>query len=368
MQFDIVQTDGFARCGVLSLPRGTIDTPAFMPVGTYATVKGLTPEELQDLGAQIILGNSFHLFIRPGLEIIQSLGDLHDFMNWSRPILTDSGGFQVFSLGALRRIQEAGVWFRSPVDGASLFIGPEESIAIQHALGADIVMIFDDCTPYPATFEQAQRSMERSLRWAQRSHDAHGDHASVLFGIVQGSFYPTLRLDSLHALIELGFDGYAVGGLSVGEPPAERLAILDTLAPQLPVTQPRYLMGVGRPEDIVQAVYRGIDLFDCVLPTRNARNGYLFTHQGVVRIRNRIHKHAEQALDPYCHCYTCQNYSRAYLHHLDKCHEMLGARLNTIHNLHYYQTLMRDIRTAIAAQQFEAFVKTIQSNAGVADL
>ena len=326
-----------------------------MPVGTYGTVKAMTPEELEGLGAQIILGNTFHLWLRPGTEIVRLHGDLHDFMHWERPILTDSGGFQVYSLGAMRKITEEGVHFRSPVDGSRVFMGPEESMAIQRDLGSDIVMIFDECTPYPVSEAEAERSMELSLRWAARSREAHGDNPAALFGIVQGGVFPELRARSLEGLMALGFDGYAVGGLSVGEPPEARWAILDFLADRLPGDRPRYLMGVGTPEDIVEAVRRGIDMFDCVLPTRNARNGHLFTHEGVVRIRNAVHARDTGPVDPHCDCYTCRNYSRAYLRHLHRCNEILGARLATIHNLHYYQSLMADLRAAIAADAFESF-------------
>ena len=326
-----------------------------MPVGTYGTVKAMTPEELEGLGAQIILGNTFHLWLRPGTEIISLHGDLHDFMHWDRPILTDSGGFQVYSLGAMRKITEEGVHFRSPVDSSRVFMGPEESMAIQRELGSDIVMIFDECTPYPVSEAEAERSMELSLRWAARSREAHGDNPAALFGIVQGGVFPELRARSLEGLMALGFDGYAVGGLSVGEPPEARWAILDFLADRLPADRPRYLMGVGTPEDIVEAVSRGIDMFDCVLPTRNARNGHLFTHEGVVRIRNAVHARDTGPVDPHCDCYTCRNYSRAYLRHLHRCNEILGARLATIHNLHYYQSLMADLRAAIAADAFETF-------------
>ncbi len=357
MKFERLADDGQARRGRLIFARGVVDTPAFMPVGTYGTVKAMTPEELRGLGAQIILGNTFHLMLRPGAEVIASHGDLHGFMHWPGPILTDSGGFQVFSLGDLRRIKEDGVHFRSPIDGGRVFLGPEESMAMQRALGSDIVMIFDDCTPYPATRDQALASMERSLRWAARSKEAHGDNPSALFGIVQGGMYEELRAKSLAGLTEIGFDGYAVGGLSVGEPEDDRLRVMDFLAGRLPANRPRYLMGVGTPGDIVQAVQRGIDMFDCVMPTRNARNGHLFTHAGVVRIRNARYRADTGPLDPDCDCYTCRNYSRAYLHHLDRCHEILGARLNTLHNLHFYQTLMADLRMAIEIGQLEAFAK-----------
>ena len=357
MKFDIFQSDGAARRGRLSFPRGTIETPAFMPVGTYGTVKAMTPEELVELGAEIILGNTFHLMLRPGTDVIRRHGDLHGFMHWERPILTDSGGFQVFSLGDMRKISEAGVTFRSPIDGRKVFMGPEESMQVQRELGSDIVMIFDECTPYPATEGEARESMELSLRWAARSRQAHGDNPSALFGIIQGGMYDSLRSASLEGLVEIGFDGYAVGGLSVGEPAEDRWRVLDNLSQQLPGDKPHYLMGVGTPEDIVESVQRGIDMFDCVMPTRNARNGHLFTHQGVVKIRHAAHQYDEGPLDPLCDCYTCRNYSRAYLRHLDKCNEILGARLNTIHNLHYYQKLMGDIRQAIEQGRLNQFVQ-----------
>ena len=326
-----------------------------MPVGTYGTVKAMTPEELVELGAEIILGNTFHLWLRPGTEVIRAHGDLHDFMHWERPILTDSGGFQVFSLGAMRKITEQGVHFRSPVDGAKIFMGPEESMQIQRELGSDIVMIFDECTPYPATEQQARESMELSLRWAKRSRVAHDGNPNALFGIVQGGVFTDLRQRSLDGLAEIGFDGFAVGGLSVGEPPEDRWRVLDFLAGRLPQDHPRYLMGVGTPEDIVEAVRRGIDMFDCVMPTRNARNGHLFTREGVVRIRNAAHAADTRPLDAQCGCYTCRHYSRAYLRHLFRCNEILGSRLNTIHNLAYYQDLMRGIRQAIERNAFGGF-------------
>ncbi|GLQ01102.1 queuine tRNA-ribosyltransferase [Methylophaga thalassica] len=347
MKFDLLAQDGFARRGRLTFERGTIETPAFMPVGTYGSVKSMTPEEVKATGAEIILGNTFHLMLRPGTEIISAHGDLHDFMQWQGPILTDSGGFQVFSLGELRKITEQGVHFSSPVNGSKVFLGPEESMAVQRALGSDIVMIFDECTPYPADVDTAAKSMELSLRWAKRSKEAHGDNPSALFGIVQGGMHEQLRQISLDGLMEIGFDGYAIGGLSVGEPKEDMLRILDFLAPVMPYDKPHYLMGVGRPEDLVEGVMRGVDMFDCVMPTRNARNGHLFVHQGVIKIRNSRFKTDTKPLDPYCDCYTCQSYSRAYLHHLDKTGEMLGPRLNTIHNLHYYQTLMSGLRQAI---------------------
>ncbi|MEJ2360295.1 MAG: tRNA guanosine(34) transglycosylase Tgt [Gammaproteobacteria bacterium] len=356
MQYVLQQTDGQARRGQLSFARGVVETPAFMPVGTYGTVKAMTPEELTASGAQIILGNTFHLMLRPGTAIVRAHGDLHDFMHWRGPILTDSGGFQVWSLGDLRKINEQGVTFASPVDGAKVELTPEISMQVQRELGSDIVMIFDECTPYPATEAQARSSMELSLRWAARSKQAHGDNPAALFGIVQGGMYPALRRRSLDGLVAIGFDGYAIGGLSVGEPKQEMLAVLDSLTQHMPTDKPRYLMGVGTPEDIVEAVRRGIDMFDCVLPTRNARNGHLFTSEGVVRIRNSQYQSDTRPLDPACDCYTCRNYSRAYLRHLDKVGEILGARLNTIHNLYYYQTLMRGLREAISQQTLTEFI------------
>ncbi|MEJ2591794.1 MAG: tRNA guanosine(34) transglycosylase Tgt [Candidatus Thiodiazotropha sp.] len=358
MKFEIRHNDGLARRGRLSFPRGSVETPAFMPVGTYGTVKAMTPEELVGLGAEIILGNTFHLMLRPGTDVIRRHGDLHAFTHWERPILTDSGGFQVFSLGEMRKITEAGVHFRSPIDGSKVFMGPEESMQVQRELGSDIVMIFDECTPYPASETEARTSMELSLRWAERSRVAHGDNPAALFGIVQGGMYEQLRGRSLEGLQAIGFDGYAVGGLSVGEPPEDRWRVLDFLSRELPGDKPHYLMGVGTPEDIVESVRRGIDMFDCVMPTRNARNGHLFTHSGVVRIRHARYQYDETPLDPLCDCYTCRNYSRAYLRHLDKCNEILGARLNTIHNLYYYQKLMRDIREAIEGDRLGDFTKS----------
>ncbi len=364
MKFSVLKKDGASRRGRLEFPRGSVETPAFMPVGTYGTVKAMTPEELIDLGAEIILGNTFHLMLRPGTGVIRKHGDLHGFTHWEKPILTDSGGFQVFSLGEMRKISEQGVTFRSPIDGSKVFMGPEESMQVQRDLGSDIVMIFDECTPYPASQEEARASMELSLRWAQRSRIAHGDNPSALFGIVQGGMFEALRERSLQGLIEIGFDGYAVGGLSVGEPVADRWRILDFLSTRLPTGKPRYLMGVGTPEDIVESVHRGIDMFDCVMPTRNARNGHLFTHQGVVRIRHAAHQYDESPLDPECDCYTCRNYSRAYLRHLDKCNEILGARLNTIHNLHHYQKLMRDLREAIESETLRQFTEVFYEKRG----
>ena len=369
MKFDLNKTDGQARRGQLTFERGTIQTPAFMPVGTYGTVKGLTPEEIKSLGAEIILGNTFHLMLRPGTDIIEQHGDLHDFMNWDKPILTDSGGFQVFSLGKLRKITEKGVEFRSPVNGSKVFLGPEEAMEVQRKLGSDIVMIFDECTPYPATEAEARESMELSLRWAKRSKDAHeagftDKEPSALFGIVQGGMYPHLRKESLEGLTDIGYDGYAIGGLSVGEPKDEMLKVLNHLTPDMPDDKPRYLMGVGKPADIVEAVRRGVDMFDCVMPTRNARNGHLFTRKGVVKLRNSHNKTFTGPLDEVCECYTCKNYSRAYLHHLDKCNEMLGAKLNTIHNLHYYQDLMDGLRKAIETGTLSDFVKEFYAAQG----
>ena len=356
MQFELQNTSGNARRGRLNFERGVVDTPAFMPVGTYGTVKAMTPEQVAATGAQIILGNTFHLMLRPGTQIIRKHGDLHDFMHWQGPILTDSGGFQVFSLGELRKITEQGVHFRSPINGDKVFLGPEESMAVQRELGSDIVMIFDECTPYPATETQARESMELSLRWAERSKIAHGDNPSALFGIVQGGMYPALRSASLKGLEAIEFDGYAIGGLSVGEPVSDRQMILEALTPDMPAHKPRYLMGVGTPEDIVEAVLRGVDMFDCVLPTRNARNAHIFTTQGTLRLRNAGFRDDIRPIDEACDCYTCQHYSRAYLHHLDKCGEMLGSHLNTLHNLHYYQQLMQQIRSAIEHGQMDSFV------------
>jgi len=361
MKFEVLHSDGAARAGCMTFERGTVETPAFMPVGTYGTVKAMTPEELREVGSEIILGNTFHLMLRPGTDIIKKHGGLHGFMQWPGPILTDSGGFQVYSLAEARRITEQGVHFRSPVNGDPVFLGPEESIAVQHALGADIVMVFDECTPYPADESAARRSMELSLRWARRSCEAHGGNPNALFGIIQGGMYPHLREESLAGLTDIGFDGYAIGGLSVGEPRAEMLAMLDHVAGRMPAGQPRYLMGVGTPEDMVEAVCRGIDMFDCVLPTRNARNGHLFTRFGTVKIRNSKHRDSTLPLDPDCGCYTCRHYSRAYLHHLDRSNEILGARLNTWHNLYYYHELMRGLRAAIAAGTLSAFVADFHS-------
>jgi queuine tRNA-ribosyltransferase len=361
MRFELLGRDAAARIGRLTFPRGVVETPAFMPVGTYGSVKAMTPEELVAMGTQIVLGNAFHLLLRPGTEIIRRHGGLHDFMHWEGPILTDSGGFQVFSLGSLRRITEEGVHFKNPIDGSPVFLSPEDSMAVQRELGSDIVMIFDDCTPFPADEVQVRASMELSLRWAARSREAHGESPASLFGIVQGGMYERLREVSLTGLMDIGFDGYAVGGLSVGEPPGYRLRVLDFLSELLPAERPRYLMGVGTPENIIAAVRRGIDMFDCVLPTRNARNGFLFTQSGVVKIRNARYRTDDGPLDPFCECYTCRNYSRAYLYHLDKCKEILGARLNSIHNLHYYQGLMRSLRDAISVGRLGAFVRDFES-------
>nr|WP_136250210.1 tRNA guanosine(34) transglycosylase Tgt [Ningiella ruwaisensis] len=365
MKFNLLNTDGLARRGQLVFERGVVETPAFMPVGTYGTVKGMTPEELDASGAHICLGNTFHLMLRPGTQIIQQHGDLHDFMHWDKPILTDSGGFQVFSLGDLRKIDEEGVTFRSPINGEKILLTPEKSMQVQRELGSDIVMIFDECTPYPATEEEAESSMQLSLRWAKRSKDAHADNPSALFGIVQGGMYESLRDTSLAGLEAIDFDGYAIGGLSVGEPKEDMLRIVKHTAPKIPAHKPRYLMGVGKPEDIVESVRRGIDMFDCVMPTRNARNGHLFVTEGVIKIRNAKHKTDTGPLDENCDCYTCKNYSRSYLHHLDKCNEILGARLNTIHNLRYYQIVMEGLREAISNNALEDFVADFYAKKGM---
>lgn len=356
MKFELIKTSGQARRGQLTFARGTVQTPAFMPVGTYGAVKGLTPDEVQGIGAEIILGNTFHLWLRPGTDIIELHGDLHDFMGWQGPILTDSGGFQVFSLGAMRKITEEGVSFRAPTNGGKVFLDPETSMQVQRKLGSDIVMAFDECTPFPASYEVAKESMEMSMRWAQRSKAAFADNPNALFGIVQGGIYEDLRQASAEALKDIGFDGYAIGGLSVGEPKDDMLRVLEATTPHLPQDKPRYLMGVGTPEDLVDGVLRGIDMFDCVMPTRNARNGHLFTHQGVVKLRNAKHKTATGPIDPECDCPTCQKYSLSYLHHLDKTKEMLGARLNTIHNLRYYQMLMAGLRKALDEDVLDDFV------------
>ncbi len=364
MKFEVKATVGKARRATLHFPRGKVETPAFMPVGTYGTVKGMLPKDIEEIGAHIILGNTFHLMLRPGTEVIREHGDLHDFNGWQRPILTDSGGFQVFSLGEMRKITEQGVTFQSPVNGARVELSPEISMQVQRDLGSDIVMIFDECTPYPATEKEARESMEMSLRWAKRSKEAHADNPAALFGIIQGGMYENLRMQSMNGLTEIDFDGYAIGGLSVGEPKEEMFKVLDYLPDRMPADKPRYLMGVGTPEDLVEGVRRGVDMFDCVMPTRNARNGHLFTSEGVVKIRNSRHRHDTSSLDPECDCYTCKNFSRAYLHHLDKCKEMLGAQLNTIHNLRYYQTLMAGLRGAIEEGNLSAFVDQFYQKRG----
>jgi len=354
LKLDVRTNSGAARQGELSFRRGTVQTPAFMPVGTYGTVKGVTPEEVAATGAHMLLGNTFHLMLRPGAEVIRRHGGLHEFMNWQGPILTDSGGFQVFSLASMRKLSEEGVRFQSPVNGDEVFLTPEKSIEVQHDLNSDVAMILDECTPYPASEKEARESMELSLGWARRSRrrfdelkSAQTERGEALFGIVQGGVYDSLRKESLGELENIGFDGYAVGGLAVGETEPERMAVLDYLMPLMPTDKPRYLMGVGTPVDIAESVARGIDMFDCVIPTRHARNGHLFTSRGVVKIRNAKYKDDTGPLDPDCDCYTCQNYSLSYLRHLEKCGEMLGPRLGTIHNLHYYQQLMIDLRRAI---------------------
>ncbi|MFP3014187.1 MAG: tRNA guanosine(34) transglycosylase Tgt [Arsenophonus sp.] len=357
MKYKLQNQDGLARRGHLIFDRGIVETPAFMPVGTYGAVKSMASEEIKQTGTQIILGNAFHLFFRPGQDVIKLHGDLHDFMKWQGPILTDSGGFQVFSLSAMRKINEDGVCFSHPINGEIIFISPEKSMEIQYDLGSDVVMIFDECTTYPADWEYAKKSMEMSIRWAKRSRNRFYelDNKNAIFGIIHGSIYKDLRDISIKKLVEIGFDGYAIGGLAVGEPKEDMYRILDHVCPQIPNNKPRYLMGVGKPEDIVYCVYRGIDIFDCVIPTRNARNGYLFVTEGVIKIRNAKYKSDASPLDSYCNCYTCSNYSRAYLHHLDRCNEILGARLNTLHNLCYYQRLMSEIRKAIEEYKFNDF-------------
>ncbi len=366
MQFTLSTQDGSARRGSLKLPHGEVQTPAFMPVGTYGSVKSLSPVEIREIGAHIILGNTFHLWLRPGLEVIAAHGGLHQFMGWDGPILTDSGGFQVWSLGDLRKISEEGVKFRSPINGDTCFLTPEESMRIQKVLNSDIAMIFDECTPYPASHREAEDSMQLSLRWAQRSKaeferlsgpEDKQPGRNALFGIIQGGMYEDLRDISLNGLIDIGFDGYAIGGLSVGEPKEDMLRILAHTAPRMPLDKPRYLMGVGTPEDLVAAVAAGLDMFDCVMPTRNARNGWLFTRHGDIKLKNARHKTDTGPLDPDCNCYTCRNFSRAYLHHLHRLGEILGARLNTIHNLHYYQELMAGMRSAIEQGRFAEFVE-----------
>ena len=372
MDFEVLHSSGAARCGVLTLRRGAVRTPAFMPVGTYGSVKSVTPEEVTADGADIVLGNTFHLMLRPGTDVIRAHGGLHEFMNWSGPILTDSGGFQVFSLADMRKLSEEGVKFQSPVNGDEVFLSPEISMQVQHDLNSDITMIFDECTPYPASEAEARESMELSLRWAARSRrrfdalrEADPDRGEALFAIVQGGVYDTLRAESLRGLEDIGFDGYAVGGLAVGEPEAERLAVLDHLLPLMPENRPRYLMGVGTPVDIARSVTRGVDMFDCVMPTRHARNGHLFTSRGVVNIRNARYTSDTAALDPSCDCYTCTNYSLAYLRHLEKCRELLGPRLATMHNLHYYQGLMQDLRQAIEDDSLVEYTESLQAIFGV---
>jgi queuine tRNA-ribosyltransferase len=369
MQFELLACDGAARRGRLQFPRGGVETPAFMPVGTYGTVKAMTPEDLEAIGAEIVLGNTFHLALRPGLEVIAAHGGLHRFMHWRRPILTDSGGFQVWSLAEMRKITEQGAHFRSPVDGAEVFLSPEESMRIQRVLAADVAMSFDECTPYPATEVEARASMELSMRWAARGFREYyrTESPGTLFGIVQGGVHPELRLASLAALEEVGFAGLAVGGLAVGESQSERERVLDGLMPHMPLDKPRYLMGVGRPQDIIEAVRRGIDMFDCVMPTRHARNAHLFTRGGVLNIRNAAHQKDTGPIEAGCLCYTCRNYSRSYLRHLDKCGEILGAQLNTIHNLYFYQRLMREIREAIESGRFESYAAEFHALQAAAD-
>ena len=368
MKFDINSRCGDARRGTLFFRRGEVRTPAFMPVGTYGTVKSVTPEEVAENGAEIILGNTFHLMLRPGTKVIRKHGGLHEFMNWGKPILTDSGGFQVFSLAAIRKLSEEGVRFQSPLDGDEVFLTPEISIEVQHDLNADVMMVFDECTPYPVTEDEARESMQLSLRWAARSRrrfdvlrEESPERGEALFGIIQGGIYDKLREESLQELGRIGFDGYAIGGLAVGEPENERLAVLDTLLPLMPASHPRYLMGVGTPVDIAAAVMRGVDMFDCVIPTRHARNGHLFSSQGTINIRNARHTDDTSPLDPACDCYTCSNYSRAYLRHLEKCGEMLGPRLGTLHNIHYYQNLMEDLRQSIDAGTVANFVESLRA-------
>ena len=359
MKFNLINTDHNARRGTISFARGKVQTPVFMPVGTYGTVKAMTPEELKGIGFEILLGNTFHLSITPETDVIEKHGGLHDFMHWDKPILTDSGGFQVFSLGGMRKITEKGVYFQSPKDGSKIFMGPEESMLIQKQLNSDIVMIFDECTPYPAEKKIADQSMQLSLRWAKRSKHEHNrlNNKNAIFGIVQGGMYQDLRSQSLESLMEIGFDGFAIGGLSVGEPKEEMIRVLDYLPGKMPKDKPRYLMGVGTPTDLVEGVKRGIDMFDCVMPTRNARNGYIFTSKGIVKIRNAKYRTDTNPLDENCKCYVCKNYSRSYLHHLQKKNEILGSRLNTMHNLYYYQSLVKDMQLAIENNSFIQFKK-----------
>ena len=357
MQFELQATDGAARAGVLKFPQIEVETPVFMPVGTAATVKAMTPEMLQSVGAKIILANTFHLMLRPGAELIDKAGGLHQFMAWPNVILTDSGGFQVYSLGRLSEVSERGVSFRSPVDGEAVFLDAERAIEIQHQLGADIIMCFDECTPYPADHETAAKSMQLSMRWAQRCKTEHDTHPAALFGIVQGGIYSDLRLQSAQKLMEIGFDGYAIGGLAVGESASERLQVLDALHPILPDDKPRYLMGVGRPEDILEGVLRGVDMFDCVIPTRNARTGFIYTRSGLLRIRQACYRNDFRPIDPDCDCYTCRHFTRAYLRHLDQNKEILASMLGTIHNLHYFRQLMGEIRDAIQNKTLSRFAE-----------
>ena len=359
LEFSVLATSGPARRGRLKLAHGVIQTPAFMPVGTYGAVKGMRPQQVEDSGADVILGNTFHLWLRPGLDVIQAHGGLHRFVGWNKPILTDSGGFQVFSLGEIRKISEEGVSFRSPIDGAKCFLTPEESMRIQRVLNSDIVMAFDECTPHPATHSEAQISMRLSMRWAQRSQEAHQGNPNALFGIIQGGMYEDLRGESIEKLVALNFDGYAIGGLSVGEPKADMQRIMSFTTPRMPEDKPRYLMGVGTPTDLVNAVSAGVDMFDCVLPTRNARNGWLYTSTGIVKLRNAQYRFDEMPLDENCSCYTCKHFSKSYLHHLQRIDEMLGAHLNTVHNLHFYQSLMRGMRSAIELDQLDAYVSDL---------
>jgi len=364
MPFEVLARAGAARRCRLTLAHGIVETPVFMPVGTYGAVKAMSPAELDQLGAQIILANTFHLWLRPGTDVISAHGGLHGFIGWNKPLLTDSGGFQVWSLGALRKVREEGVAFASPINGDRLLLTPERSMEIQRALDSDVVMVFDECTAFPSTHEEVQRSMQLSLRWAARSKAAHADNPNALFGIVQGGMYEDLRDQSLEGLAAIGFDGFAIGGLSVGEPKVDMLRLLAHTAPRLPDDKPRYLMGVGTPEDLVAGVVAGIDMFDCVLPTRNARNGWLFTRFGDIRIRNARHRSDTAPLDPTCGCYTCRHFSRSYLHHLQRIDEILGARLATIHNLHYYLSLMSEIRAAIESNELESYVARFDSERG----
>ena len=364
MQFEILSRDGLARRGRLTFAHGSVETPVFMPVGTYGSVKAMSPADLHAVGAQIVLGNTFHLWLRPGLDVIAAHGGLHRFMAWDGPILTDSGGFQVFSLGELRKISEEGVSFRSPVNGDVCFLSAEESMRIQRTLNSDVAMIFDECTPYPADEREAAASMRLSLRWAERSKRAHDGNNNALFGIVQGGMHEALRDESLAGLQTIGFDGYAIGGLSVGESKVDMQRVLRHTAPQLPSGAPRYLMGVGTPADIVDAVVNGIDMFDCVMPTRNARNGWIFTRSGTIRLRNARYRDDIRPLDEECGCYTCRHFSRSYLHHLQRVNEILGAHLNTVHNLHFYQQLMGELRQAIDARRLTEYAASVRFREG----